>query len=270
MPLVVLAPQHNQEDFSLDASVIEDLWAMEERHFWHRARNEWIVKALAASDVRPPARVLEVGCGSGAVTGALAAAGYDLVGVDTAEPLVRKANDRFPGVTFFAADVASLPMDVGRFAALGFFDVLEHLGSPEDLLRAALPRLEPNGVVLATVPALRSLHTVIDDLSGHKKRYERGELRDVFASVGIHDVVERGIFRWTLPMQKAARARFGEAASPLDFDARRALMKKNFVVPAWPLNRALESLCALERRFGFAASIDEPGATLLVVGRYRP
>ncbi|MBA2331336.1 MAG: methyltransferase domain-containing protein, partial [Actinobacteria bacterium] len=35
----------------------------------------------------PPARLLEVGCGQGELTTALAVAGYDVLGIDPAAPL---------------------------------------------------------------------------------------------------------------------------------------------------------------------------------------
>lgn len=270
MSLEILAPQHNDDDFSLDPSVIADLWAMEDRHFWHRARNAWILEALRAERAVAPARVLEVGCGSGAVSGALARAGYDVVGVDTAEPLVRKAHERYPSVAFFAADVDALPASLGSFDVLGMFDVLEHLDSPASLLRSAMRFVRPGGLVIATVPALRSLHTVIDDLSGHKKRYESGELGEVFASAGLGDVVERGIFRWTLPMQRMVRARQAVRADALDLATRRALMKDNLSVPSWPVNMAMRWLCAAERAFSFGSSSGSVGGTLLVVGRTAP
>ncbi len=84
------------DDYPLDARALQALWRMEERHFWHRARNRWILRALARRAVHPPAPLLEVGCGGGAVTMALHRAGFTVTGVDPSEPLVRKAYERCP------------------------------------------------------------------------------------------------------------------------------------------------------------------------------
>ena len=69
------------EDYPLDGPLLDALWEMENGHFWHRARNRWIRRALKGRGITPGASLLEVGCGAGAVTRALYRAGYTMVGV---------------------------------------------------------------------------------------------------------------------------------------------------------------------------------------------
>ena len=266
MTLTITPVEHESADFDLDPDVIRALWRMEEHHFWTRSRSEWNAAALAEAGVEVGARVLDVGCGSGCVAGHLAALGYDVTGVDTAEPLVRKAHERYPAVAFFVADVDRLPAEAGVFDAVGFFDVLEHMVEPILMVGAALSRARPGAVVLATVPARRALHSIIDDVSGHKRRYELGELGALFTAAGLIDVRERGIFRWTEPLQRLARARYARTNTYTRFEARRALIH-SLRVPAGPLNGLLRAVCALERRVSLRRAIDRPGPTLLAVGR---
>jgi SAM-dependent methyltransferase len=258
--------EHSENDFSLDPRVIECLWQMEERHFWHRARNAWILDALRDYDAPPPRNILEVGCGSGAVASALQKAGYQVTGVDTAERLVVKANERSPNSTFVAGSVAELPDGVrGPFSVVGFFDVLEHLERPHELLRASLKFAAPGALVLVTVPALRSLYTVVDELSGHKRRYERGEISEVLESVGVAVLAEHGIFAATLPFQRLARRTPpGASLSP---DERVAIMRKALRVPAAPLNAALGWVARAERKLGLKTARGRAGASILAVGR---
>ena len=265
MPLEIRAVEHRDEDFGLSSDEISMLWAMEEKHFWHRARNEWIARALEVAEVKPPAKLLEVGCGSGAVAGFLHARGYDVTGIDTNAPLVKKAFARCPQASFVIGDLNDL--DRSGFDTVGFFDVLEHLDHPEELLDAGMARLRPSGVVIATVPAQASLHTVIDDLSGHKRRYEVGELAALFSRAGLLDVEERGIFRATVPAQRLARRKAIMDGRPLEAAERAALWRNNFAIPAAPINLAFGALCALERHLAFGRSVDRPGASLLCVGR---
>jgi SAM-dependent methyltransferase len=266
--LVVLSEdEHKAEDFDLDPEVLSGLWRMEERHFWHEARNGWITRALDRYGLKAPARLLEVGCGSGAVAGTLQRLGYSVVGVDTAGVLVRKAHERCPEATFMIGRVDQVAPDAGPFDAVGFFDVLEHLDDPDALMRAALAHARPGALVVATVPARRALFSVVDELSGHKRRYELGELGAAFARHGLVEIEEHGIFRSIQPLLRVRRAAGTAPSDPLE---RRRILVGESRIPPFPLNGLLRLICQAEARLGFAASSGKIGPTLLVVGRVPP
>lgn len=254
------------EDYPLDEPLLRALWQMEDGHFWHRARNRWILQALQRHGLAPGTSVLEVGCGGGAVTRALEHAGYAMTGVDPVETLVRKAATRCPTAHLMVADVAALePAAHGPFAGIGFFDVLEHLDDPEALVRASLHLAAPNALIIATVPAHRSLWTVVDDLSGHKRRYEPDELGALLRRCGLVDIEEQGVFRLTEPLQRWSRRQIasGPADTLSSAEAKQVLLR-NFLVPPWPLNTALDLLCRLEAT---VLPRTRAGATLLATGR---
>ena len=265
MPIVITDLDHDDEDFDLDPDVIASLWEMENRHFWHAARNRWLAKALHGRGLAPGARFLDVGCGSGAVAGFLDRSGYRVVGVDTAEPLLRKAHERCPHVTFVVGRVARLPVGGRPFDAAGLFDVLEHLDDPEQLLRDAMQYVKPGGLVIATVPAMRSLHSVIDDLSGHKRRYEPGELASLLQRTGLREVEERGIFRSTTPIVRLTRPKM--PLDTLSAEQRRKIAVANLRVPHPVVNRTLGFVCSAERAIGFRRATGRGGGSLLAVGR---
>jgi SAM-dependent methyltransferase len=258
--------EHRHEDFDLDPVLLEDLWRMEERHFWHRARSRWIEWALGVHGAAPGARVLDVGCGSGRVALSLHAAGYRVTGIDTAEVLVRKAHQRCPQATFVAGSVAALPRGRGPFDVIAFFDVLEHLDTPEAIVATALGYARPGALVVATVPGLRALHSAIDDLSGHKKRYEPGELGALFGAAGLAGVEEYGFFRVLWPLL-ALRRRRSRVPVPADREARRRLVREDARVPAQPLNWLLDRLCAVELALGARSARGKAAPSLLAVGR---
>jgi 2-polyprenyl-3-methyl-5-hydroxy-6-metoxy-1,4-benzoquinol methylase len=268
VPIVITPTEHRGDDFDLDPEVVAGLWRMEESHFWHAARNRWIADVLAAAGVGAGATFLDIGCGSGAVASFLHRAGFTVTGTDTAEPLVRKAHERCPDASFFVADLAGDRLVPGTFDAIGFFDVLEHVDDPLGLIHRALAYAAAGTVVLATVPALRRLHTVVDDLTGHKTRYEQGELAALFVAAGLAHVEERGIFRLTTPLARLQRARLRRRyRGPLTVDQQRAVMLEAMVVPPAPVNRALAAVCEVERRLGFHASPGKIGSSLIASGR---
>ncbi len=268
MPLTLLPDVHHEaDDYEVDEARARALWSMEERHFWHDARNRWILAALDRYLRRPSGKILEVGCGSGAVAAALARAGYAVTGVDTAELLVRRAHQRVPTANLVCGDLAKLPPSLhGPYDAIGFFDVLEHLDDPIALIRDALRYARSGTLVIATVPAQERLYSVVDHLSGHKRRYEVSELAALLARAGLRDVREHGMFRLLASLIGARREPMDRSAPPAMSaeDANRILMQ-DFRIPAAPLNGALRALCAVELRF-FARSENKPGASLIAVG----
>ncbi len=262
---------HRDEDYPLGREALQALWRMEEGHFWHAARERWIFKALERYGARPGGRFLEVGCGAGAVAGALHRRGYRVTGVDTSETLIGKAHERYPEVDFVLGEVERLPSSLrGPYDAIGFFDVLEHLDSPERLLRQSLRWAAEDALVVATVPAVPELYSTIDRLSGHKRRYRLGELARLFESVGLREVAEHGIFRSTLALQRRFRRRWerdAETEIEIDRAEATAIMADNLRVPPPPVNVAMGLLCALERKLAFRSSRGKTGASLLAVGR---
>lgn len=260
---------HRPDDYTLEPEIVAAVQNAELRHFWYLSRNLWILEALSYHGVVPPASILEVGCGSGCVASALVDFGYALTGVDTAEPLVRKASERCPNGRFVVAEVANLPSQLrGPYAVVALFDVLEHLDDAAGLLRESVRWAAPNALVIATVPGLRSLWSEHDEISGHKRRYEPGELARLFAQVGLRSIIEHGIFRSTSIAQ-----RFVRRGMRRDVERQRTrddeidVMRQSLRIPFEPINTALKQLCALERRFGFAVSAGKAGASQLVVGR---
>lgn len=94
-------------------------------------RTAWTQLRLAALyDLVEPAageRIIDLGCAAGALTHYLSGYGAAVVGVDSEERAIAKAQSLFPDLEFRHADVAELPFDSESFDKAVAGDLVEHL-----------------------------------------------------------------------------------------------------------------------------------------------
>ncbi len=100
------------------------------------------------------ARVLEVGCGTGALTRVLARwpGVGEVVGVDPASVFLAKAREmtlELPNITFQEADGRALPFEDATFDVVVFDSTLSHVPESERALAEATRVLRPGGFLAA-------------------------------------------------------------------------------------------------------------------------
>jgi len=102
----------------------------------------------------PDRRVLELGCGSGAVTEKLSAQGCTVWAVDIDPGAAERASAHAERTSVADLDVDDLADIVGEelFDRIVMGDVIEHLRAPERLLRQLRPLLADGGRLIASVP----------------------------------------------------------------------------------------------------------------------
>ena len=113
------------------------------------------------------ARVLEVGCANGKLTGALA--DYNIFGIDLDEDFIKVAYNRYPELMFKSLNMLNLEELEGKFAAiLSFGNTLVHI--PEEkvsyFFSAAYEKLNNKGKILLQIVNYDNiLDNQIQDLS---------------------------------------------------------------------------------------------------------
>lgn len=114
---------------------------------------------------RPPATLLDVGCGAGHFLLRAAARGYTVTGLD----LDGRAIDYVSNTLRLEAHRGALDSwdPTRRFDVITALGVLEHLDDPAAFLAAARARLQPDGEILLGVPNAGSLNRRMARFSRH-------------------------------------------------------------------------------------------------------
>lgn len=112
-----------------------------EPSFWHQEYQE--LKALKSSG-----KLLEIGSGSGREAIEFMNLGYEYVGIDNAENLLRIAQQTNPSIQFHHASVYDLPFEAKTFDAFSSWALLPHVPKHRlpDALSSIKRVLKPGGV----------------------------------------------------------------------------------------------------------------------------
>jgi len=104
---------------------------------------------------KPPAKLLDLGCGSGWTSNFFSKAGYQVLGVDIAKEAIVAAQASFgksnKNLTFECADYDKIKYN-NEFDVVVFFDSLHHSDDESIALLAAYKTLKPGGVIVLCEP----------------------------------------------------------------------------------------------------------------------
>jgi len=237
-----------------------------------------------ALEGRPPGRVLEVGCGTGALLYDLAERGYDGVGVELSAKARSIAHQVLADDGRFRIE-----SEVPRHAAQSFdlliaFEVLEHIEDDVAALASWLELLKPGGRVLISVPAHRHRWNVTDALVGHYRRYDRADVEALLGGLGL-DIESVSTIGWPASwfverariLAKTAQVRAagvdveaiatGDSSRTQDSGIERSLETRLFPLYSNPVGRLLfKGAAAIQRRFygtewgiSYLATATKPG-----------
>jgi SAM-dependent methyltransferase len=169
---------------------------VEDSHWWYVGRRriigaflDQICTQLSAEGKTQP-HILDIGCGTGANLELLSRLGQ-AEGVDVSPEALEFCRARgLEAVKQGAAE--SLPYADESFDIVTALDVIEHLDDDIAGLQEMRRVLRPHGRVLLFVPAFMFLWGVQDDVSRHRRRYRRSELKRKLGDVEF--VVERASY----------------------------------------------------------------------------
>lgn len=191
---------------------------LDPRYRWtssgHNQAHQYLLEPLVellAKRGHGAGRVVDIGCGNGALVGYLSERGYEACGFDSSPEGIELATQSRPGLRFIQASVDDL--DLTQRLGSGFdvavaLEVIEHLPYPRRLFARAGELLRPGGSLLVSTPYhgyLKNLvlsvtgrwdrHFTVDWDGGHIKFFSRETLRRMAAEGGFAFEEFRGVGR---------------------------------------------------------------------------
>lgn len=178
-----------------------------------------------AGELKSGTRVLDVGCGNGAVCGEFTRLGCRAVGIDLSEQGIELARRTYPNARFelIGADKDLLQkLNETPFDLVVSTEVVEHLYAPREWARGCFLALKPGGSLICTTPYHGYLKNLVLAVAGkweyhanplwdggHIKLWSKATLSILLKEAGFADVSFRGAGRlpwlWMTMVAKARR-----------------------------------------------------------------
>jgi SAM-dependent methyltransferase len=253
------APELAAGNEGYDDSYFADLYALEARNYWFRARNALLTWAMGKY-FQAARLYLEIGCGTGYVLAGVAGAMPHLAmhASEVSSSGLPFAAQRVPQAALFQMDARAIPF-AAHFDVIGMFDVLEHIDEDAAVLAQAHGALRNGGGLIITVPQHRFLWSVYDEHAHHVRRYAARELRAKVLQAGFRVVMMTSFVSLLLPLMMVSRRLQSKPAAGYDVLAE---LRVGRIV-----NFLLESVLAIERGLIRLGVRFPAGGSLLLVAQ---
>ena len=166
--------------------------------------HQWPGRIISAAELTESDDVLDVGCGTGALTREVAKLAGSATGFDLSESMLGVARQVCPGVTFQQGDVADLPFEDSSFDAVVSAFMLMFVPDPKQAVGEIQRVLRPGGRLAAGIwqglsnnPVYDALVESTREVAGDKSADSMawpftmgdvGKLEEIFNVDGLHDI----------------------------------------------------------------------------------
>ncbi|MDB5389791.1 MAG: hypothetical protein JWM11_5437 [Planctomycetaceae bacterium] len=144
---------------------------LEDASYWFQHRNTCIISMM--SRFPPTGPVVDIGGGNGYVTRAMLDQGFQAILLEPGYAGALNAKLHRGVSEVICSDLKNARFLANSVAAVGLFDVLEHIEDDRGFVRNLHEILKPDGLLYATVPAHNWLWSQSDVHAGHFRRYNR-------------------------------------------------------------------------------------------------
>jgi cyclopropane fatty-acyl-phospholipid synthase-like methyltransferase len=159
------------------------------------SRHKRVIQALRGFMGKPGLSVLDLGCGIGVSSEAMARMGAEVVAVDISDQLIKYASDNHwhPNVQFLNADVTKLRLG-RKYDIITIIDLLEHI-RPEDLsdfFEVLQEHSHEETIIYLNIPHYKFLSYVLENhpmsLQIIDEIYTPGEITQAFGDINFYPV----------------------------------------------------------------------------------
>lgn len=155
------------------------LW-LKKTDFWHSNKDKVLLKLVSGNDI------LDIGCGAGTISAALAKLGKNVTAIDSHAPYLELAKQKNPDVKveYILGDCTKHKFNK-KFDAVVLSGVLEHVQDDKTMLKKIYDLLNVGGRLVLLTSAYSNLYSNFDKSVGHYRRYDKAELRSLLNSCGF-------------------------------------------------------------------------------------
>ncbi len=173
--------ENNLDDYKPEG--LDKLYNYEKINFWFKNRMK-LIRTVFKKFIKKNSHILEVGAGTGYVAENLINAGFTDYSIGELH-LNGLLYAQKRGLTnLYQFDLYDPPFN-DEFDVVAMFDVIEHIENDGKIIQNIGTILKSKGKLVLTVPAHMFLWSKIDDISGHKKRYNIKTISDLLKQNGF-------------------------------------------------------------------------------------
>jgi len=213
----------------------------EDEHFWFVARKEFILSRLRKYADKK-SRGIDIGAGTGNVTGYLISSGYENMCVGELHKNGLAYARRYGSKELYQFDILKMTFE-DEFDFVCLFDLLEHIDDEKVVLQNIRKMLhKENGKILLTVPAHQWLWSLYDNVTHHKRRYTKKDLRKKLEANGFEVIEIKYFFILIAPLLLIRRFFYPDRGGNYERYKAEHAVKNPFI------NKILLVLCRMENR----------------------
>lgn len=192
-------PSEKHPDYYADG--LDGHLEFENKHFWFVARKEFLLSRFQKY-IDAQSRGIDIGAGTGNVTGYLISKGYKNICVGEMHGRGLDYARRYVSKELYQFDIQKVTFD-DEFDFVCLFDLLEHIEEEEEnvVLRNVHRMLhKQNGKIIITAPAHKFLWSLYDNVAHHKRRYTKRHLREKLIKNGFEIIEMKHFFMFITPL----------------------------------------------------------------------